>query len=56
MIRANYSNPPSHGAAIVATVLTDAELRTIWEGEVQEMRDRINTMRHLFVETLHERA
>ena len=56
VIRANYSNPPSHGAAIVATVLTDAELRTIWEGEVQEMRDRINTMRHLFVETLHEKG
>ncbi len=56
VIRANYSNPPSHGAAIVATVLTDPELRTLWEGEVQEMRDRINTMRHLFVETLHEKG
>ena len=56
VIRANYSNPPSHGAAIVATVLTDPELRTLWEREVQEMRDRINTMRHLFVETLHDKG
>ena len=56
VIRANYSNPPSHGAAIVATVLTDATLRSQWEAEVQEMRDRINTMRHLFVETLHEKG
>jgi len=56
VIRANYSNPPSHGAAIVATVLTDAALRSQWEVEVQEMRDRINTMRHLFVETLHEKG
>lgn len=55
-IRANYSNPPSHGANIVKTVLTDANLRKIWEGEVTEMRDRINTMRHLFVETLNEKS
>lgn len=56
VIRANYSNPPSHGAEIVATVLTDPEMRMLWEGEVQEMRDRINTMRHLFVETLHDKG
>lgn len=51
-IRANYSNPPSHGAAIVVGVLQDAELRALWEGEVSEMRGRINGMRRLFVETL----
>jgi aspartate/tyrosine/aromatic aminotransferase len=56
VIRANYSNPPAHGAAIVATVLNDPELRAQWEAEVSEMRDRINTMRHLFVETLHEKG
>ncbi len=53
-IRANYSNPPAHGGAIVTTVLTDPELRAQWESEVSEMRDRINAMRHLFVETLDE--
>lgn len=56
VIRANYSNPPAHGAAVVATVLSDPELRAAWEVEVGEMRDRINTMRHLFVETLQEKG
>ncbi len=54
--RANYSNPPAHGGAIVATVLNDPQLRRQWEAEVAEMRDRINTMRHLFVETLQEKG
>lgn len=56
VVRTNYSNPPAHGAAIVATVLGDPELRAQWELEVAEMRDRINTMRHLFVETLNEKG
>lgn len=56
VIRANYSNPPAHGAEVVATILGDAELRTMWEAEVAQMRDRINEMRHLFVETLNEKG
>lgn len=55
-IRANYSNPPAHGGEIVRTILGDPELRRRWEGEVAEMRERINTMRHLFVETLNEKG
>lgn len=55
-IRANYSNPPAHGAAIVTTILRDPALRAQWEQEVAEMRDRINQMRHLFVETLNEKG
>jgi aspartate/tyrosine/aromatic aminotransferase len=55
-IRANFSNPPAHGGAIVATVLNDPQLRAQWEVEVGEMRDRINGMRHLFVETLNEKG
>lgn len=51
-IRANYSNPPAHGAAIVTTILNDAGLRAEWESEVRDMRDRINGMRALFVDTL----
>ena len=54
--RANYSNPPAHGGAIVATVLNDPALRRQWEAEVADMRNRINTMRHLFVETLQEKG
>ncbi|MCC6167073.1 MAG: aspartate/tyrosine/aromatic aminotransferase [Caldilineaceae bacterium] len=55
-IRANFSNPPVHGSAIVSTILNDPALRREWEDEVAEMRDRINAMRHLFVETLNEKG
>jgi aspartate/tyrosine/aromatic aminotransferase len=56
VIRANFSNPPAHGGAIVAAVLNDPRLRAQWEREVGEMRDRINSLRHLFVETLNEKG
>ena len=55
-IRYNYSNPPSHGGQIVATVLSDSELKARWVEEVAEIRDRINEMRHLFVKTLKEKG
>jgi aspartate/tyrosine/aromatic aminotransferase len=55
-IRANYSNPPAHGAAIITTVLNDPQLRAEWEGEVASMRDRINSMRRLFVDALQARG
>ncbi|HEX5102929.1 MAG TPA: amino acid aminotransferase [Pirellulaceae bacterium] len=55
-IRTNYSNPPTHGAAIVATVLSDAALRQEWEQELAQMRDRIHKMRRLFVETMKRKA
>jgi aromatic-amino-acid transaminase len=44
-IRRNYSNPPLHGGQLVARVLTDPELRPMWEAEVVAMRDRIQLMR-----------
>lgn len=43
--RGIYSMPPSHGAALVATILTDTALRQQWEGEVAEMRVRIKQLR-----------
>ncbi len=45
IIRTLYSNPPTHGASIVAHVLGDAALRTQWEAELGGMRDRIKRMR-----------
>jgi aspartate aminotransferase len=51
-IRANYSNPPAHGAAIVRTILSDAGLTGQWQSELAVMRDRINTMRRQFAQTL----
>ncbi|CAI1779448.1 amino acid aminotransferase [Serratia sp. TSA_198.1] len=55
-IRANYSNPPSHGAAVVATILGDDALRALWEQELTDMRQRIHRMRQLFVNTLQEKG
>ncbi len=48
-IRANYSNPPAHGASVVATILSNDALRAIWEQELTDMRQRIQRMRQLFV-------
>lgn len=52
VIRTNYSNPPTHGGAIVAAVLSNAELRQTWERELAGMRDRIRAMRKQLVEQL----
>ncbi len=54
-IRTNYSNPPAHGGAIVTTVMSDASLREQWLDELRAMRERINGVRRLLVDALHER-
>lgn len=45
IVRTNYSNPPTHGGQVVATVLNDAELRRLWGEELAGMRERIRRMR-----------
>ena len=45
VIRTNYSNPPTHGAQVVAMVLTTPALRAMWEEELAGMRVRIKAMR-----------
>jgi aromatic-amino-acid transaminase len=47
VIRTNYSNPPTHGAQVVAAVLTTPALRAQWEDELGVMRARIKEMRGL---------
>jgi len=44
-IRTNYSNPPTHGGAVVAAVLSTPTLRQEWEQELATMRERIKAMR-----------
>jgi aromatic-amino-acid transaminase len=44
-IRANYSNPPTHGARIISLILSDPELHTLWSEELASMRERIREMR-----------
>lgn len=56
VIRTNYSSPPSHGAQIVALVLSDSALRQQWEAELTEMRERIQQMRDKFVAMLREKG
>jgi aspartate/tyrosine/aromatic aminotransferase len=51
-VRCNYSNPPSHGASIVATVLGDAKLTQQWQTELATMRNRINEMRKQLAEII----
>jgi aspartate/tyrosine/aromatic aminotransferase len=55
VIRANYSNPPAHGAAIVSVVLGDPGLRKLWVQEVDAMRERILGVRKRFVAALAKR-
>ena len=45
VIRTNYSNPPTHGAQVVAMVLRTPPLRALWERELADMRGRIKKMR-----------
>jgi aspartate/tyrosine/aromatic aminotransferase len=53
-IRCNYSNPPRHGATIVATILNDPTLRQEWIAEVDGMRNRISQMRSQFIEGMKQ--
>lgn len=52
VIRTNYSNPPTHGAQVVAMVLGTPELRKMWEDELAGMRIRIKQMRQALQERL----
>jgi aromatic-amino-acid transaminase len=56
VVRTNYSNPPTHGGKVVATVLSTPELRQLWEDELAAMRVRIREMRGAMVEKLKAKA
>jgi aromatic-amino-acid transaminase len=56
VVRTNYSNPPTHGGKVVATVLSTPELRQTWEDELAGMRVRIKEMRVELVKKLAEKA
>jgi aromatic-amino-acid transaminase len=47
-----WSTPPDHGAAVVATILADPELKARWADEVEAMRLRIAQLRSGLVEAL----
>ncbi|TGG93548.1 aspartate/tyrosine/aromatic aminotransferase [Natronospirillum operosum] len=45
LARGTYTMPPDHGAAIVARILHDDELRQLWQDELTAMNERINQLR-----------
>lgn len=51
-VRTNYSNPPTHGAAVVTHILRDPQLHALWEQELAGMRERVRTMRQKLVDGL----
>ena len=55
-VRGIYSMPPAHGAAIVNTILSSSELTAQWQGELAEMRNRINSLRRLIAAKLAEKG
>ena len=52
VVRANYSGPPSYGGGLAANVLTDPALRSQWDTELAQMRERIKLMRGQLVEKI----
>lgn len=49
-----YSNPPSHGARIVAYVLSNPELYAQWKDHIKTMSQRIIEMRNALRGKLEE--
>ena len=54
--RSSYSMPPDHGAALVATIMTDPELKADWENELEEMRNRMLGLRKQMSDVLREKS
>ncbi|CAH9135506.1 unnamed protein product [Cuscuta epithymum] len=54
LARPMYSNPPVHGALIVATILGDPILKKLWLQEVKGMADRIIGTRAALRESLEK--
>ncbi|MDC8831209.1 amino acid aminotransferase [Alteromonas gilva] len=52
--RGIYSMPPSYGGALVDIILSDVALKQEWQSEVNEMRNRMRTLRSLLVDKLSE--
>ncbi len=56
IIRANYSNPPKHGALVVAELFSDEELFLMWRKELKQMQKRIADIRNVFTNALLEKC
>lgn len=56
IIRALYSNPPAHGAKIVAEILKRSDLCQIWEKDLEGIRRRLHLMRETLIQRLISKA
>jgi aromatic-amino-acid transaminase len=56
LARVNWSMPPDHGAALVKMILTDDALRADWMRELEDMRQRMLTLRTKLAEALRART
>lgn len=56
LIRALYSNPPAHGALVVAEVLKSEDLKRLWLKDLEKIRRRIHLMRESFIQRLISKA
>ncbi len=50
--RQSFAFPPDHGGRVVSTILGDAALRDLWEGELEEMRQRVAENRRALADAL----
>jgi len=54
--RQSYSFPPDHGARLVTMVLSDGDLRTDWQDELDGMRQQMLSLRSALAQELRGRA
>ena len=54
--RLNFSFPPDHGARVVQTILTDADLRADWTAELEAVRDTMLSLREALATALRDRV
>jgi len=56
LARQAYSFPPDHGARLVTMILGDEELRSNWQGELEDYRQRVTNNRQLLAEALRRES
>uniref|UniRef100_A0A5B7C3G6 Aspartate aminotransferase n=1 Tax=Davidia involucrata TaxID=16924 RepID=A0A5B7C3G6_DAVIN len=54
IVRAMYSSPPVHGILLVSTILSDPDLKALWEEEIKVMANRIIKMRTTLRQSLEK--
>lgn len=56
LMRISISMPPDHGAAVVRMILGDADLRKVWEDELNGMRERMLRLRRQMADAMRART